>query len=144
MESCCYCIFWFAQLLNQSRHLTNRGNKQNVYSIFFHGSNCQYIPNIPEATIIWLPTNIVFSIYDSAMHLSCYSSSDICLYGWTDGGRILKRVLAIEKMLAWLSIPLTLLLSLYILPWRTQVHICHMWLSHLQCYTVTHTHSYTI
>lgn len=55
--------------------------------------------------LIWFPTNIVFSIYDGLMLLSCSSDIDICLYGWAHGESS-RGCWRLRKMLAWLPFPL--------------------------------------
>ena len=74
--------------------------------------------------------------------LSIPPQTSVCMdeqMGGGGGGEYSGGSRAIEKNACVTS--LTLLLPLYILPWRTQVHNRHMPLPHLQCCTVTCTHT---
>lgn len=111
---CPFWVFWFAQLLNQSRHQENKGNKQK-YTAHIHSIllSCHKLPvylKRPSGNNHLISQLILCIPY---MTVQCVSLALICLCGSTDGRRILKRVLATEKMLPWLPIPLTLLLSLH-------------------------------
>lgn len=126
----------------------NQYSIKYIHIFFFFFVHMPQTASISQTSLrqklIWLPTSIAFSIYDGVILLSCRSVSDICLYGWTDGGtrawggdgNTLEVIGYWEKCLRDFPSPLTLLLSQYILPWWTQVHHWHMWLSHLPCGTL--------